>query len=81
MARRWLVLVLALGGLAGCDSGRIWVDHAGPDAVSLHWYTKEASIDAAHRVADRQCAPTGHRAELLQIFADHDITRADFACR
>jgi hypothetical protein len=73
--------VLALAGLVGCASGRIWVDHAGPDAVSLHWYTREASIDDARREADRQCRPTGRRAELLQIFADADVTRADFACR
>ena len=66
--------------LAGC-AGRLWVDQASADGITLHWYTREATIDTAHAEALEHCRGYGKGVVLLDEFADQDITRARFACR
>jgi hypothetical protein len=66
--------------LAGC-AGRIWLDRQSPDGISLHWYTREASIDTAQATAQEHCRGFGKEAILVEDFEDQDITRARFACR
>lgn len=73
-----LALVLAL---AACASGRIWLDHDSPDGITLHWYTKETTIDAARAEANNHCQARGRHALLLDEFEDRDVTTAHFACR
>ncbi len=72
-----LVLVAAL---AACG-GRIWADQESPQGVRLHWYTREASIDAATRRAAEHCQLWEKHAVLLEEFTDADVTVARFACR
>ncbi len=81
MARRRLpALTLALA-LSACASGRIWLDHDSPDGISLHWYTRETTIDDARAEATTHCQAWGKHAVLLDEFEDQDVTTAHFACR
>src|SRR5260370_13224521 len=53
----WRVALAAAGmalGMAAC-AARIWRDEATPQGVRLHWYTNEASIDAATAQAAPYC--------------------------
>jgi hypothetical protein len=74
---------LALAGalaLSGC-AGRIWLDHESGTGATLHWYTRETTIDAARARAEEHCRHLAKRAVLLDEFEDQDITTAHFACR
>lgn len=73
-------LLLAMA-LAACASGRIWLDHDSPDGITLHWYTKETTIDAARAEANNHCQAWAKQAVLLDEFEDRDVTTAHFACR
>jgi hypothetical protein len=78
--RGWRAAPALLLALAGC-AGRLWVDQASADGITLHWYTREATIDTAHAEALEHCRGYGKGVVLLDEFADQDITRARFACR
>lgn len=72
--------MLMLLALAGC-AGRVWLDQASPDGITLHWYTRDATIGIAHAEAAEHCRRFGKGAVLLDEFEDQDITTAHFACR
>lgn len=72
-------MLLSALGLAGC-SGRIWLDHQSEAGATLHWYTRETTIDAAKLRAAEHCQRFGKRARLLDEFEDSDVTTAHFAC-
>ncbi len=78
-SRAALAVALA-AGMAACG-GRNWADQESPQGIRLHWYTREASIDAATRKAAEHCQLWGKHAVLLEEFTDADVTVADFACR
>lgn len=78
----WPGLALtALIALAGCSSGRIWLDHDTVDGATLHWYTDEATMTDAQARAATHCSQFGRRALLLDEFQDEDVTTAHFVCQ
>jgi hypothetical protein len=74
-----VLAAVAATGLGGC-AGRIWLDHASEQGATLHWYTREATIDEARARAAAHCSDFGKRALLLDLFEDQDVTTAHFAC-
>jgi hypothetical protein len=77
-----LLTVLAAAaatGLCGC-AGRIWLDHASEHGATLHWYTREVTIEEARVPAAAHCSDFGKRAVLLDEFEDQDVTTAHFVC-
>jgi hypothetical protein len=75
-----LLAASAVTGLCGC-AGRIWLDRASEQGATLHWYTREATIDEARARAAAHCSSFGKHALLLDEFEDQDVTTAHFACR
>ncbi len=65
--------------LLGC-TGRLWQEHADADGITLHWYTRESTMDTVRDEAIEHCSLYGKRAELLREFEDQDMTTASFAC-
>jgi hypothetical protein len=75
-----LLVAVAATGLCGC-AGRIWLDHASAQGATLHWYTREVTINEARARAATHCSGFGKRALLLDEFEDQDVTTAHFACQ
>ena len=75
-----LIAAVAATGLCGC-AGRIWLDHASERGATLHWYTREVTINEARARAAAHCGSFGKRALLLDEFEDQDVTTAHFACQ
>lgn len=76
--RRWGGLVLLLT-LVGC-TGRLWQENADANGITLHWYTRESTMDVVHAEATEHCSLYGKRAELLREFEGPNMTTANFAC-
>jgi hypothetical protein len=76
----WAAVPALLLTLAGC-AGRVWLDRASAAGITLHWYTREATVDIARGEALEHCRGYGKDAVLLDEFVDRDITTAHFACR
>ncbi|HUJ98000.1 MAG TPA: hypothetical protein VLV85_07120 [Stellaceae bacterium] len=74
-----VLAAVAATGLCGC-AGRIWLDHASDQGATLHWYTREATIEEARARAAAHCSGFGKQALLLDEFEDQDVTTAHFAC-
>lgn len=80
--------IMVSGGIAAalttaaCAGAAPTIQYSSPDGIDLYWYHYEAvSIDQARRVATGHCRAYDKSAVLLDEFADHDVTRAKFACR
>jgi hypothetical protein len=78
--RRFPALLVPAFLLAGC-ADRIWLDHESAGGITLHWYTREMTIDAATARANAHCRSFGRHASLLDEFEDQDVATAHFACR
>jgi hypothetical protein len=70
---------LLLLALADC-TGRIWRENGTADGITLHWYTREVSMDEATGEAHEHCEAYGRRSRLVRVFEDQDTTTANFAC-